>query len=225
MAHSPALMQNGRVYVNVGCGASPTPGWLNYDGSPSIKLARYGWLCAILDRAGFLEETNKKFISFARSSDIQWADATKHIPLGDASADILYSSHMLEHLDRDEARSFLFEAYRVLRPNGIIRVAVPDLRLMVQEYYRHGDGNKLVERTLLAQPRPIGIRAKLKWLATTGRSSHRWMYDAVSLSQLLAETSFREVCTWPAGSTSIPDQCGLNLREREEETLYVEASK
>jgi predicted SAM-dependent methyltransferase len=65
---------------------------------------------------------------------------------------------MLEHLDRDETKSFLAEAYRVLKPDGVIRVAVPDLRLMVQEYCQDGDGNKLIERTLLAQSRPIGIR-------------------------------------------------------------------
>jgi predicted SAM-dependent methyltransferase len=218
-------MQKGRVCIIVGCGSSPSPGWLNYDGSPSIILARYRWLCAILDRAGFLEEMNRQFISFARSSDIHWADATKHIPVGDASADVLYSSHMLEHLDRDEVRSFLAEAYRVLKPEGIIRIAVPDLRLMVQEYYQHGDGNKLIARTFLAQSRPIGIRAKLKWLLITTRACHRWMYDVDSLSQLLADSGFREVGAWPAGSTSISGECSLNLRERENETLYIEARK
>ena len=168
-------MQNGRVCLDIGCGASPTPGWLNYDGSPSIKPARYRLLCVILDRTGFLVEMNRQYISFARLSGIRWADATKRIPLGDASVDVLYSSHMREHLDRDEAKSFLAEAYRVLKPEGIVRVAVPDLRLMVQEYCQHGDGNKLIERTELAQSRPIGIRAKLKWLLITGRSCHRWM--------------------------------------------------
>jgi predicted SAM-dependent methyltransferase len=218
-------MQNGRVCINVGCGSSPTPGWLNYDGSPSVKLARHLWLCAILDRAGFLGEMNRQYISLARSSGIHWADATKHIPLGDASVDALYSSHMLEHLDRDEAKSFLAEAYRVLKPDGIIRVAVPDLRLMVQEYCQHGNGNKLIERTMLAQLRPIGMRAKLKWLLTAARGSHRWMYDVVSLSQLLADSGFREVGEWPAGSTSISGETSLNLRERENESLYVEARK
>jgi len=218
-------MQNGRVCINVGCGSNPTPGWLNYDGSPSIKLARHRWLCGILNRAGFLGEMNRQYISFARSSGIHWADATKHIPRGDASVDVLYSSHMLEHLDRDEAKSFLAEAYRVLKPDGVIRVAVPDLRLMVQEYCQHGDGNKLIERTLLAQSRPTGIRAKLKWLLITARGSHRWMYDVVSLSQLLADSGFREVGAWPAGSTSISGQVSLNLRERENESLYIEARK
>jgi predicted SAM-dependent methyltransferase len=132
---------------------------------------------------------------------------------------------MLEHLDRDEAKCFLAEVYRVLKPDGIIRLAVPDLRLMVQEYCQHGDANRLIERTLLAQPRPIDIRAKLKWLLTTNRGSHRWMYDAVSLSQLLAGSGFRDVGAWPAGSTSISGEVSLDLREREDETLYIEARK
>jgi len=38
-----------------------------------------------------------------------------------------YSSHLLEHLSGAEATAFLREQSRVLRPDGVIRVAVPDL--------------------------------------------------------------------------------------------------
>jgi predicted SAM-dependent methyltransferase len=213
------------VAVNIGCGSSPTPGWLNYDGSPAIKLAHRPWLCFLLDRAGLLNSINREYISFARQSDIRWADATKHIPLASGSVDVLYSSHMLEHLDRDEAKIFLSEAYRVLKPGGIIRIAVPDLRVIVEEYCQHGDGNRLIERTHLGHPRPKGIRAKLKWLATTARGSHRWMYDAASLSRLLSDSGFNENEAKSAGSTSIPEPGALDLRERESESLYMEARR
>ncbi|HEY6786858.1 MAG TPA: hypothetical protein VI365_06065 [Trebonia sp.] len=29
------------IKVNVGCGATPTPGWVNFDNSMSIRMARY----------------------------------------------------------------------------------------------------------------------------------------------------------------------------------------
>src|ERR1017187_6758546 len=35
--------------INVGCGSSPTHGWLNLDGSPSVRLANRPWLTRLLD--------------------------------------------------------------------------------------------------------------------------------------------------------------------------------
>jgi predicted SAM-dependent methyltransferase len=40
---------------------------------------------------------------------------------------------MIEHLDRREARSFLAEARRVLRPGGVLRLAAPDLSRLVDQ--------------------------------------------------------------------------------------------
>jgi predicted SAM-dependent methyltransferase len=219
-------MSNDPVRVNVGCGSSPTPGWLNYDGSPSVKLACHPRLCFVLDRIfGLLEDANRAYIAFVRRSNIQWADATKRIPLASSSVDVLYSSHMIEHLDREEAKSFLAEARRVLKPNGIVRVVVPDLRIIVQKYCQDGNADSLVERTLLPQSRPRTMREKIKWLGLSARSKHRWMYDAASLSRLLSDAGFSDAVAHPPGSTSIPDPGDLNLREREIESVYVEARK
>ena len=49
------------------------------------------------------------------------------------------------------------------------------------------------------------------------------MYDAPSLIRLLERHGFREAMTLPTGETTITDPGELNLREREEESLYVEA--
>lgn len=45
--------------------------------------------------------------------------------------EVLCTSHMVEHLDRDEVISFLKEACRILAPNGIIRIVVPDLKKLL----------------------------------------------------------------------------------------------
>jgi ubiquinone/menaquinone biosynthesis C-methylase UbiE len=183
-------MSNG-VCINVGCGSSPTAGWLNYDGSPTIKLGRHAWLCFLLDSMGFLDEGNRRYISFVRNSDIKWADAA-HLPHSDGTVDVIYSSHMLEHLDKDEAKEFLAEARRVLRPGGIIRLSVPDLSLMVSQYCQNGNADRLLDYLQLAQQRPKGVLAKLKWLFVTNRNNHRWMYDSRSLAELLSASNFGE---------------------------------
>ncbi len=115
--------------VNVGCGQTPTAGWMNFDNSPSIRLARYPSLVAVLTALGLLRETQREFIHFAKGASIRYADATQRLPLPTSSVEVLYSSHMLEHLVRSETRDFLREAMRVLRPGGILRLAVPDLEI------------------------------------------------------------------------------------------------
>lgn len=210
--------------VNIGCGQTPTPEWLNYDNSLSVRLARYPLLVAVIERLGLLGEGSKGFVSFARNSNIVWADGTKRIPLPDNSAEVLYTSHMLEHLDRAEARLFLQEAHRVLAPNGIIRIAVPDLKKCVDEYVAQGDADSFIERTLLTRQRPKSLLDRVKYLIV-GDRHHLWMYDGLSLCRLLSALGFREPRIVEPGSTTIPNPGRLDLRERADESIYVEASK
>ncbi|MEQ9823734.1 MAG: methyltransferase domain-containing protein [Puniceicoccaceae bacterium] len=56
------------------------------------------------------------------------------IPYPDAHFEVVYHSHVLEHFSRKEGREFLRECVRVLKPGGIIRVAVPDLEHIVRLY-------------------------------------------------------------------------------------------
>jgi hypothetical protein len=61
-------------------------------------------------------------------------DIRKGIPFPDNSFDAVYHSHFLEHLSRKEAALFLKECFRVLKADGIIRVAVPDLEVIARYY-------------------------------------------------------------------------------------------
>jgi len=56
------------------------------------------------------------------------------LPFADASADVVYASHVLEHFNRDAALRFLKECRRVLRPGGVLRLSVPDLCWLVDRY-------------------------------------------------------------------------------------------
>lgn len=64
---------------------------------------------------------------------IGW-DLRASLPFPDGSCDVTYSSHAIEHFDRDGARRFLDECRRILRPEGIIRLAAPDLEGVVRAY-------------------------------------------------------------------------------------------
>jgi glycosyltransferase involved in cell wall biosynthesis/predicted SAM-dependent methyltransferase len=64
-------------------------------------------------------------------------DLKKDIPFQDASFDVVYHSHLLEHLPRSYAPKFIQECFRVLKPGGIIRVVVPDLETIVKLYLKY----------------------------------------------------------------------------------------
>lgn len=61
------------------------------------------------------------------------------IPFTDSEFDVVYHSHLLEHFPKEKAISFIKECYRVLKPEGIIRIAVPDLESISKEYLRNLD--------------------------------------------------------------------------------------
>jgi predicted SAM-dependent methyltransferase len=56
------------------------------------------------------------------------------VPFADSSFDAVYHSHLLEHFPKRYAPVFLQECFRVLKPGGIIRVAVPDLEQIARLY-------------------------------------------------------------------------------------------
>ena len=58
----------------------------------------------------------------------------KGLPLQKYSFDACYSSHVLEHLTKYQAKSLLIECIRVLKADGVIRLVVPDLEAIARNY-------------------------------------------------------------------------------------------
>lgn len=212
------------VQINIGCGQTPTKGWLNYDNSFSLRLSKFPALVNILARIGLINQSQNAFIQFSRIHSIEYGDATKGLPLDDNSVDVLYSSHMLEHLDRHEASKFLNEAIRVLCSGGIIRLVLPDLQKMAQKYIETGDADAFVSSTHLTQPRPRTLAQRIRILLV-GTRHHQWMYDGASLTRLLEEHGFKEPTVLQPGETSIENVLNLDLCERKDVSVYVEAKK
>ena len=61
-------------------------------------------------------------------------DLTKGIPLQSSVADAVYSAAVLEHIRPVDVPSFLAECFRVLKPGGFLRIAVPDFEQQVRVY-------------------------------------------------------------------------------------------
>ena len=56
------------------------------------------------------------------------------LPFETNSVDAVYTSHVLEHFNLEQAQYFVKEIFRVLKPDGILRIAVPDLEKIVHSY-------------------------------------------------------------------------------------------
>lgn len=66
-------------------------------------------------------------------------DISKPLPFLDSIADAVLAEHVLEHISIHDAWNFIEECYRILKPGGFLRLAVPCVSKIFkesdQEYY------------------------------------------------------------------------------------------
>jgi predicted SAM-dependent methyltransferase len=210
--------------INIGCEQTLTRSWRDFDNSLSVQLSKIPCLPELLLKLKIVHGSQYEFMRFARENDLEYADATRCLRVQDGSVGVLYSSHMLEHLDRNKANRFLKEASRVLRPGGIIRIVVPDLKKQVEQYNESGDADAFIQSTQLCMPRSSSVPHRLH-LLLVGARNHQWMYDGNSLSRLLQSHGFVKTELMPAAQTKILDHEPLDLQERASESVCVEAEK
>jgi hypothetical protein len=203
------------MIVNFGCGANPAPsgpGYINIDGSLTVLLARLP-----LPASAFGSRAD--FIRVLRANRIRYATA-RHLKLPEGSLDGFYASHVLEHLSRSDCEDLLLRVHKWLKPSGVLRVVLPDLKHLAKSYMEGTtDASQFVTGTHLAADR---LR---RWEMILGHSQHRWMYDASSFSQLLARLGFREIKECEMGQGRLPALSCLDIPSRQAESFYIEAGK
>jgi predicted SAM-dependent methyltransferase len=101
------------------------------------------------------------------------------------TVDLIYSSHAFSYFDRVQAPRVLAEWRRILKPGGIMRLAVPDFEALVQLYQRTGDLARVVG--------PLYGRIVIHAAEGPRILYHRTTYDYRSLESLCLEAGFRNV--------------------------------
>jgi hypothetical protein len=90
------------------------------------------------------------FDMVSKSSGVIVTDLVRGIPLDDQVAEVVFHSHLIEHLDRAQAGFLTSECFRILKPGGHIRVATPDLetiaRLYIEKLESLGRGEGVIEK-------------------------------------------------------------------------------
>jgi SAM-dependent methyltransferase len=197
---------SGEIKVNIGSGLSGIPGWHNLDNSPTITLSRIPVL-------------NKLLKTPAWPRDVKRYDVRRGLPFADGSVRYIYSSHTFEHFTPAESSAVAKQCFRVLAPGGVLRIVVPDLELIVQEYL--ADTSPLAAQTLRSR---LSLDHSIRDLVHPG-SNHSQMFDSKALVQLLKDAGFDRVEVSSFGKSAIPEIDLLELEVRRGESLYVEAVK
>jgi len=132
-------------------------------------------------------------IDVADYSHIDYKRSIHDLPMfADDSVDYIYCCHALEYFDRTMGCLALKEWYRILKPGGILRLAVPDFEAIVNIYLKN---NNIESQGILG---PLYGKIVIKEEQPNGDSLnkflyHKTAYDFKSLRKILKEIGFRRI--------------------------------
>lgn len=179
----------GEYKLHVGCGQIHFPGWIHLDANAQLPHL-----------------------------DVLW-HASDGLPFPDGSCSLIYNEHFLEHLPPDVGLAFLRECRRVLRPDGVLRVAMPDMRECVREYWE----NDWQNQPWMAKYGYTWIQTGCEYLNIAFRDwGHLWLYDREELRRRLKDAGFKEIADVGWNESRHPEL--RNRETRPETTLICEAS-
>jgi SAM-dependent methyltransferase len=125
----------------------------------------------------------------SRSMDgVDYISEANKLPFDDNTFDLVYSSHVLEHVKKCETQSVIIEWVRVLKPGGIIRLSVPSLENLIKIYQLSGDIKNIVGPLMGGQ--------------TYDQNFHYNVFDTKSLTEYLEIAGCEAVHTWDYRRTS-----------------------
>lgn len=151
-------------------------------------------------------------------------DFREPLPLASGAAEMIYSEHVLEHLEETEALKLLRECHRVLIPSGRIRIGVPDGGAYCRAYASGNHDFFAAARNIGNPCRPLNTPMKIiNQMARMG-GHHRFAWDEETLRMALEEAGFTQILRTEPGKSR---HASLILDDpiHAFETLYFEAAK
>jgi len=117
---------------------------------------------------------------------IDYKSSIDELPMFDnESVSLIYSSHSFEYFNRTEAEKDLTEWGRVLKPGGVLRLAVPDFDSLIRVYQKTGDIEKILG--------PLYGQMDIQTASGPKTLYHRTVYNFDSLALLLGNNGFENI--------------------------------
>lgn len=210
-----------KLYVHYGCGQCSPKEWQNYDTSPTLKIQQtpiIGWLL-------------RKQLGQSFEPHVKYGDITIGFKdIAPNTVDGVYCSHVLEHLSLEDFRLAIKNTYAMLKPGGIFRLIMPDLKVLVDDYLADkAAGNpeasiRFVNRTILGRD----VRPK-NWLKQAryafGYLHHLWLWDNESTMHELKKVGFSKLRICEFNDSSDPMFKLVENKQRFELCVRIEAIK
>lgn len=219
-----------RVLLNVGCGAVRPKNWINTDSSINALVQKVPLVGKALA---------KKMIksSVYESDNVKYMNLNKYWKFENHSVDVVYASHIFEHLSEKAKEIFLIESFRVLKAGGVLRIVVPDLYKVSKKYildFESGDetaSHSFLHSLNLHKVSEVNttlrnqIKSLISWLQKYPHL-HKYMYDPFSLESLLRTSGFINIKVMQAGiSEGIAEINDVEANRDTNISLYMECCK
>ncbi len=159
--------------------------------------------------------------------DVCW-DISRGLPFADGSLQGVFSEHCLEHFPLPAAINLLREIRRVLAPQGIARIIVPDGELYLRTYARHLNGDSSTRfpyqdnDTCQGVWSPIVSVNRIFYQDRESLYGHRTIFDFQLLRTVLQQGGFLHVERRAFGQGS-DAKLIIDTPSRQVESLYLDA--
>lgn len=128
-------------------------------------------------------------------SNVRYGDVVHGLPVPNSSAQLVYSSHVLEHLSLEDLRKALRNVRRAMKDGGVFRCVLPDLGHLISTYDTDDSpaaAVRFMSNTLLGEAhRDRTIRGLVR--RYLGNSRHLWMWDYKGLAAELDAAGFTAI--------------------------------
>jgi len=155
-------------------------------------------------------------VDIVRGADIEW-NLLNPIPLSKDTVDVIYSSHLLEHLSYKEMVSVLNDWLRILKPNGKLMVCVPDASHYLKAYSNSESIQDFIPnfyKPAFNYHSPIDY---LNYIAYMD-GAHKHLFDQQNLHLILKSVGFVNIKERPFDPS-------LDNQGHHWESIYAEAEK
>ena len=133
------------------------------------------------------------------------ADITRHIPLSDNSVELIFSRATLEHLTYQELINHFLECHRLIKKGGYIRMSVPDLDIMINNYLDKKENVEEVKyKSEISGSTPVENHTDL-FISRVLYHDHYYLHNFDTLSRALSKTGFTNIKKVNAGETQIKE--------------------